>query len=153
MIDIASFTRLCADRQTYHSARRELKASLTRATAEQVPVRVWSCCTFVVPNRQRLLSYMGQRCEKWLSVGDRTRNLSLRLLVPPVKRRKGPLPFKHSSCQTKTRQEVECLAPGSLSRCGFFFSNSNLNFAERLCTKTTQMGKSLCLIREPDTPK
>ena len=36
MIDIASFTRL--------------------RTAEQVPVRVWSCCTFVVPNRQRLLS-------------------------------------------------------------------------------------------------
>ena len=31
MIDIASFTRLrrSTDRQTYHSARRELKASLT----------------------------------------------------------------------------------------------------------------------------
>ena len=101
MIDIASFTRL--------------------RTAEQVPGRVWSCCTFVVPNRQRLLSYMGRRCEKWLSVGDPTRNLSLRLLVPPVKRRKGPLPLKHSSCKTNTRQEFERLAPSSLSRYGFFF--------------------------------
>ena len=98
-------------------------------------MRVWSCCTFVVSNRQRLLSYMGRWCEKWLSVGDRTRNLSLRLLVPPVKRRKGPLPFKHSSCQTKTRQEFERLAPSSLSRYGIFFSSSNLNFAARLCPK------------------
>ena len=99
MIDIASFTRL--------------------RTSEQVPVRVWSCCTFVLPNRQKLLSYMGRRCEKWLSVGDRTRNLLLHLLVPPVKRRKGPLPFKQWSCQTKTRQEFERLAPNS--RYGIFF--------------------------------
>ena len=117
MIDIASFTRL--------------------RTAEQVPVRVWSCCTFVVPNRQRLLSYMGRRCEKWLSVGDRTRNLLLHLLVPPVKRRKGPLPFKHKSCQTKTRQEFERLAPSY----GIFFFKFKFELRGKTVSKKSTNGK------------
>ena len=138
MIDIASFTRLHTDRQTYHSARSELKASLTWFCDSRTGASaVWSCCTFefVVPNRQRLLLTWVDGVKRWLSVGDRTRNLSLRLFVPPVKRRKGPLPFKHSSWQTKTRQEFERLAPSSLSRYGIFFSSSNLNFAARLCPK------------------
>ena len=128
MIDIASLTRLRVDRQTYRFARRELKASLTWATAEQVPVRV---VYGLVARSSRqtgkdCFSYMGRRCEKWLSVGDRTRNLSLPLLVPPVKRRKGPLPFNSSTQVAKRKPDKNSkrLAPGSLSRYGiFFFSN------------------------------
>ena len=58
------------------------------------------------------------RCESGWALGGRTRNLSLRLLVPHVKRRKGPLPIEHSSYQTKTRQEWDvCKSPGFPSNC------------------------------------
>ena len=121
MIDIASFTRLRTDRQTYHSARRDLKASLTWLILRQQNrcqcmyglVARSSCQT----GKAKTAFLHGSTVWKWLSV----RNFSLRLLVPPVKRRKGPLPFKHSSCQTKTRQEFERLAPSSLPSVAFFF--------------------------------